>query len=172
MTDVNDSAPAPADDVAPAEATDDTAAKLVPVTEAIRDRQRALAAEQQLDETRSQTESLQGELDQARRTITSLERREQVDRLLADARVADLEVARLLTEMAVEQMDEPDIKLAVDDLRRHKPYLFHASAERSSAMAARGSDRETPARHAAQQAADTGNRRDLLHYLRMRRRTP
>jgi len=170
MTDVNDTAPEPADDVAPAEATDDASEKLVPVTEAIRYRRRAQAAEQQLDETRSQAESLQGELGEARETITALERRQQVDRLLADARVADLEVARLLTEMAVEQMDEPDVQLAIDDLRRHKPYLFHEPADPGSAMGARGSSHDAPARHAAQHAADTGNRRDLLQYLRLRRR--
>ncbi len=113
--------------------------------------------------------------------IASLERRQKIDAQLAEADVSDLEVARLLTEAAVTAMDEPDVARAVTDLRRHKPYLFRSTRPASFAAGGEGegggvmSERYTPAADeaeadAAARAATTGDRRDLLHYLRLRRK--
>ena len=115
--------------------------------------------------------------------IASLERRQKIDAQLAEADVSDLEVARLLTEAAVTAMDEPDIALAVTDLRRHKPYLFRDRRAVPPAVGAASggvsggvmSERYSPASDeaeaaAAARAATTGDRRDLLHYLRLRRK--
>ncbi len=148
-----------------------TADKLVPVGEAIRYRKRAQAAEQQLERLNEELRDVGVKLDEANQTITGLERRQQADALLLDADAIDLEAARLLTEQAVLTMDEPDIKMAVDDLRRHKPYLFrHRHDPDHSAMApAIQSTGHDPAEQAAQNAARTGDRRDLLRYLRLRR---
>ncbi|MEM1027537.1 MAG: hypothetical protein AAGJ38_05595 [Planctomycetota bacterium] len=148
--------------------------KLVPVSEAIRYRKRAQTAEQQLTELREQFEQLQNQLDSSQDTITSLERRQKIDALLTDSDAIDLEAARLLTEISVSQMDEPDVGTAVNDLRRQKPYLFRHRAGRSdSAMAPRLSQTDAlPAAQeaAAERAAATGDRRDLLDYLRLRRK--
>ncbi len=145
--------------------------KLVPVTEAIRYRKRAQAAEQQIGELNGRLEQLQTQLGEAQQTVSHLERRQHIDGLLADADTIDLEAARLLTERTIEQMDEPDVKLAIEDLRRTKPYLFrHHAAESSGAMAAR--DRAAAGagvQQAAERAVSTGDRRDLLDYLRLRR---
>lgn len=148
-----------------------TADKLVPVGEAIRYRKRAQTAEQQLERLNEELRDVGVKLDEANQTISGLERRQQADALLVDAETIDMEAARLLTEQAVLMMDEPDIKLAVDDLRRHKPYLFRRRHDPDlSAMAPTiqptGHD---PAEQAAQNAARTGDRRDLLSYLRLRR---
>jgi len=142
---------------------------VVPVTEAIRYRKRAQAAEQQLEDTSRQLESMQGELEATRTQLSALERRQRIDELLTDADVVDLEAARLLTEVAVGQMDEADLDLAVTDLRRHKPYLFRQRPAGASAMPAHPDDADAPAEAAAQRAAATGNLRDLLAYLRLRR---
>ena len=168
-------------DVSPAEAEDiaietnaseaDASVKLVPVTESIRYRKRAQAAEQELGGLREKLKTMESELTQQRHVIESLERRQKIDAILADADAVDLEVARLLTESAVEAMDEPDVGAAVHELRRTKPYLFRRSdAPGAAAMPARS-------RHAASQrvdqiadqAASSGDRRDLLRYLRLRR---
>lgn len=144
--------------------------KLVPVSEAIRYRKRAQTAEQQLGELRDRFTQLQTQLDSSQDTITSLERRQKIDALLTDSDAIDLEAARLLTEISVSQMDEPDVSTAVSDLRRQKPYLFrHRPRPSDSAMAPRV---ELPAAQdvAAQRAAATGDRRDLLDYLRLRRK--
>lgn len=148
--------------------------KLVPVTEAIRYRKRAQAAEQQLDELNHQLEQLQGELTESRQTVTHLERRQHIDALLADAEAIDIETARLLTEQAVEQMDDPDVRLAVDELVQSKPYLFRQRADESSGAMAARPDHSSQAfpQHVdqtAQRAVSTGDRRDLLDYLRLRR---
>lgn len=144
--------------------------RLVPVTEAIRYRKRAQAAEQQLQEMRGQVKEMTGRLVEAQRAIDGLERRRQIDAFLADEEAMDLEVARLLTEVAVEMMEEPDIKLAVDDLKRQKPYLFRRrQAEAASMPANVRSGSQQTASHMAATAASSGDRRDLLRYLRLRR---
>jgi hypothetical protein len=134
----------------------------VPVAEAARYRQQALAAQQQ-------AQALRRELEASRQTISALERRQRIDALLAESDTIDLEAARLLTEVAVAGMDEPDLKLAVDDLRRQRPYLFGAGRITTSTLAPHEDDPPHAQDHAADQAARTGDRRALLDYLRMRR---
>ncbi|MEX1017518.1 MAG: hypothetical protein WDZ31_12315 [Phycisphaeraceae bacterium] len=145
--------------------------KQVPVSEAIRYRKRAQAAEQQLGDVQSQMQGLQAQLDEAQQTVRHLERRQSIDSLLAESEAIDLDAARLLTERAVLEMDEPDVKAAVADLRRHKPYLFRRrTSEGHGAMAPRVGEDDVPvAEDLAQRAAVSGDRRDLLRYLRLRR---
>jgi len=160
------------DDVLPAESEGgDGAQTLVPVSEAIGYRKRAQAAEQQVGQMREQLEGVQSQLDEAKQTINSLERRQKIDELLAESEAIDVDAARLLTEHAVMQMDEPDLAAAVEDLKRHKPYLFRRRASGgASVMAARVEDRSDGFEQAAEQAVATGNRKDLLRYLRLRRK--
>jgi len=148
----------------------DGSERLVPVSEAIRYRRRAQAAEQGANDLKGEVQDARVELEQARQSIIQLERRQKIDELLIDSEVVDLEVARLLTEVAVEMMDEPDVKMTIDDLKRHKPYLFKTRGSDGSFMAARlreSSHHETE--QAAGRAAISGDRRDLLRYLRLRR---
>jgi predicted RNase H-like nuclease (RuvC/YqgF family) len=145
--------------------------KLVPVTEAIRYRKRAQQAERQVGDMQTRMQSLQSQLDEAQQTIDHLERRQKIDALLAESEPIDTEAVRLLTEQAVQQMDEPDVQAAVEELRQSRPYLFRQQrGSAGSAMAARVTD---PAggesEDAAEQAAISGDRRDLLRYLRLRR---
>lgn len=85
----------------------------------------------------------------------------------------DLEAARLLTEVAVGLMDDADVQTAVDELRRRKPFLFRHPPGRdtgsASAISPKARRTAAPAQDAARDAAATGNRRDLLRYLRTRR---
>ena len=122
--------------------------------------QRLAAAQEELTKLRA-------ELDAARRQVDAAERRQRIDQLLVDADAVDLESARLLTEAAVERMDAPDLALAVDDLRRLKPFLFRRRDEQG-AMSPRPRPTD-PADEAAAHAAASGHRRDLLRYLRLRR---
>jgi len=146
--------------------------KLVPVGEAIRYRKRAQTAEQQLGELHDRLADLQSRFDDSQQTITSLERRQKIDALLTDSDAIDLEAARLLTEISVSQMDEPDVIAAVSDLRRQKPYLFrHRPSLTHSAMSPH-IDAPSTQQAAAERAVATGDRRDLLDYLRLRRKQP
>lgn len=146
--------------------------RLVPVIEAIRYRKRAQAAEQQLESLRSQLEAAQRRYELAEQSISSLERRQRIDAMLAEADAIDIDAARLLTEAAVQAMDEPDVEEAVQDLRRHKPFLFHPdnTSVRGLALAPELEDQDDPLAKAAEQAHHSGDRRDLLRYLRLRRR--
>ncbi len=122
----------------------------------------------------TQLTELRQQLAEAKGTITALERRQHIDAMLAEEETVDMEVARLLTETAVSRMSQPDVKLAIDDLRRHKPYLFRQRPRGGSggAMGARlhGSPLTLTRDEAAQRAATSGDRRDLLSYLRLRRK--
>jgi len=148
---------------------DDPSDKRVPVTEAIRYRKRAQSAEQQLQDAQQQLQDFQSQLEASQQTITALERRQKIDATLSESDAIDLEAARLLTEIAIESMDDPDVKMAVDDLRRHKPYLFRHRATASTMPAHLPDDADHLADRAAVKASTTGNRRDLLDYLRLRR---
>ena len=145
--------------------------RLVPVGEAIRYRKRAQAAEQGLRELKGVMQDTQVELEQAKQAIDEFERRQKIDEQLVKAEVVDHDVARLLTETALGLMDEPDIKVVIDDLRRQKPYLFKNRSVNASHMSARIREGgHHLAGQAAEQAAVSGNRQDLLRYLRLRRK--
>lgn len=146
--------------------------RLVPVTEAIRYRKRAQLAEQQLGSLQSQLDEAQQRVEQAEQTIGSLERTQRINELLSEADAVDVDAARLLTEAAVQSMDEPDLAEAVADLRRHKPFLFHPDSTSADglALAPQIEGFDDPLAQAAEQAQHSGDRRDLLRYLRLRRR--
>ncbi|MGB0766417.1 MAG: hypothetical protein ACPGYV_01765 [Phycisphaeraceae bacterium] len=146
--------------------------RLVPVAEAIRYRKRAQQAEQELEALRGQLDAAQKRCASAEETVTALERRHRIDALLAEADAIDLDAARLLTEAAVQSMDEPDVAEAVEDLRRHKPFLFHPEGAGAGglALAPEIEGLDDPLAQAAERAQHSGDRRDLLRYLRLRRR--
>jgi hypothetical protein len=145
--------------------------RLVRVTEAIPYRRRAQAAEKQLEDLAGKLQEAEAELGHSREEVGRLERQQKIDRLLAESEAIDLEAARLLTEAAVEGMDEPDVEAAVEDLRRHKPYLFRQRGPMRLTMGARSQTApQARAEDAAAEAKTSGSRRDLLRYLRLRRK--
>lgn len=152
------------------EAQPDAGEKRVPVSESIRYRRRAQNAEQQLEALQGEYEQISRQLEQTQRQLEQVERRQRIDQLLIESEAIDLEAARLLTEAAVEQMDQADVDEAVTQLRRRKPYLFRRTSPISGGTLSprlRGVSVELD--EAAADAAASGDRRDLLRYLRLRR---
>lgn len=150
---------------------DDGGAKAV-IGEAKKYRKRAQAAEKIVDELQQQLSSSVSRVAELEQVVSDLERASRVDQLLIEADAVDLESARLLTAMAIEQMDEPDVAEAVAELKRRKPFLFRAVSRSSGVMGARADDVGgvvDAADRAASEAASTGHRSDLLRYLRLRR---
>ncbi len=143
--------------------------KLVPASESIRYRRRAQAAEQEARQLREALDKANASLRDTTDALESVERRQRVDALLIESDVIDLEAARLLTEAAIATMDEADLGEVVDDLRQRKPYLFKRN-ETGRAMSARPRHPGPGTDDAAELAARTGDRADLLEYLRKRRR--
>jgi len=123
-------------------------------------RHRALAAESRLEQA-------EAELTGAREAIDASERRREAERLLLEHGALDLETALMLTEAAVGQMDEPDVATAVEELRRRKSFLF-TRRSRASAMS-EVSEGEDSLAAAASEARESGDRRVLLRYLRLKR---
>jgi hypothetical protein len=147
-----------------------------PFHDARRYRKRAQAAEKSLEDTRAELEKAKKTLAEHEKTIASLERREQIDALLRESDAIDFETARLLTELAVQRMSQPDTAAAVADLRRNKPYLFRAASHcgASGALAPKQGENASVKRdadRAATAAQQSGHRSDLLRYLRLRRRS-
>jgi hypothetical protein len=125
------------------------------------------APETDLQARLTQTEQL---LAQAREALDASERRRQIERHLLDEHALDLDTAALLTEAAVTAMHPADIRAAVADLKRRKPFLFRPHAPRhAGAMGTASPTAADPLHTAAAHARDTGDRRALLSYLRLRR---
>ncbi len=183
MSNYEDNAPAPGThesnagpglDTAP-EASDaaEQGEKLVPVSEAKRYRKRAQAAETILADLQGELEEKKTEVLEQQQVISDLQHRQQIDELLIEANAMDLETARLLTELAIQEMAEPSIEQAVDELQRRKPFLFRRAAPASGALSPREEGNAPLERRlglAAAEACATGHRQDLLRYLRLRRR--
>lgn len=142
--------------------------------EARKYRKRAQAAEQTAAELQQELDATSSRVRELEETITALERRSRIDELLLDSDAMDLESARLLTEMAVAEMEQPDVDAAVAELKRRKPYLFRTGARNgASALAPKHEERATAhseAASAAEAATASGSRTDLLRYLRLRRK--
>lgn len=110
-------------------------------------------------------------LEEANAAVETGELRRQIERELVEADALDLEACCMLTEAAVSQMEEPDVELAVRDLRKRKPFLFHSHS--ASALGAT----MIPAYEIsgdglddmAVKARSSGDRAALLRYLRQRR---
>jgi hypothetical protein len=113
--------------------------------------------------------SLRQTLAQAREALDQAERRHMIELELLKAEALDLETARLLTEVAVAGLPDPDIAGAVADLRRRKPFLFRRRTSPSAMSQAGESD---ALESLARQARESGDTRSLLRYLRARRAAP
>ena len=133
-------------------------------------RDRAQRAERSLAELAGRLAESEASLDQARHAIDAVEQHHQIERALEEAHALDLETATILTAAAIEGMDEPDVAAAVRDLQRRKPFLFRTSVGRPSVMSAADAPREDSVLgEVAETARRTGDRRELLRYLRMKR---
>ena len=131
---------------------------------------RAQRAERSLAELADRLAESESSLEQARHAIDAVEQRRRIERTLEEAHALDLETATILTAAAVEGMDEPDVAIAVRDLQRRKPFLFRTSLSRGSVMSAADAPREDSVLgEVAETARRTGDRRELLRYLRMKR---
>ncbi len=176
-----------------ADADPQAASKLVPVGESIRYRRRAQQAEsrceeleQQLEELQSQMERRSDELaaaesqrDETLSRLTETDNARRVERRLAAAGVTDFETAGLLLSRRVdltEELDDEALDRRVEQLLLDKPFLRSTAAAGAALPPVSASPRAGDAAagqlaHAAERAAQTGNRRDVADYLRLRRST-
>ncbi len=128
-------------------------------------KQRALDAEARIEELAQRIDELEEQLARAREACSANDAEDEIASLLADARAVDDEAVRLLLEHI---MQEEGVGAAegLRMLRRDKPFLF--SRSRAGAMGTRSFDTD-PLEELARCARASGDRRDLMAYLRTRR---
>ena len=147
----------------------------VAVSEEVIWKNRAQEAQEELDAARARITQLESELGNANDAVKQVERRSAIDLELTAAKAVDLETARLLTEAAIDQMDAPDVSVAVRDLCDRKPFLFacksHGVHSKGVSMipGAQGASGVEELESIASRAKVSGDRSELLRYLRVRR---
>lgn len=163
--------------------------RLVPVAESIKYRRRAQQAEGRLHEFEQQLTELRGQLDcrseelavaesqrdEARVQLVATANQRRAERLMTEAGVVDLEAAGLLLskrmDLAAELEDEA-IRGGVEQLLLDKPFLVRPSAPLPPSTASPRSEKPgsfAQLTKAAERAVQTGSRRDVAEYLRLRR---
>ncbi len=151
----------------------------VPVTEAIRYRKRAQAAEQQAQELRRRVEELEQRQAENEERLQDAQTERMLTEALVKAGAADLEAAVILAKHKLQQSggDGKNPASVAEGLRQERPYLFEESAGRgvSGAMRLTAGVRgeayggKGALRQSAARAAASGSRKDMQEYLRMRR---
>lgn len=132
-------------------------------------RQRAAAAEQQTLAMADRLAAVEAAAEDLRRMVGEGERARQIDRELLVAGVADLDTARTLVEAQI--TDGATVLEAVSRVRERKPLLFAPRGRSVRATTVPAGDRANGGTigDIAEAARETGDRRILLRYLRMRR---
>lgn len=142
--------------------------------ELLEDGQEEADAQAEIAELKRTIASLRKELTAANEAVAAVERRSQIEHEVSRANAVDVETACLLTEVAIAGMDEPDVAIAVKELRSKKPFLFagcgsgkKTAGSLMSAMVQRGRSEELDTM--AGDARASGDRGALLRYLQARR---
>ena len=135
-------------------------------------RARAEAAEERVAALGDRLGAVEAAAEDLRRIVSESEHARQVDRELLIAGVVDLEGARLLVEEQVAA--GVSVLEAVERVKERRPLLFAVRARggvgvRATAMPAVEREGSRPVAEVALAAQETGDRRLLLRYLRMRR---
>jgi chromosome segregation ATPase len=181
----------PAQDAQDPPAGEAALGKTVPVNEAIKYRRRAQQAESRLQQVEQRLKDVQAQLEERLAQLATAEAqrdelqhqleesrlRASAERMLQAAGVADVETAMTLLEKRVSFSDEADpqrLQQTVDQLVQEKPFLSAQPAvlpdKTASPRLARPGVTARLAQ-AATRATQSGNRRAVAEYLRLRRQS-
>lgn len=170
--------------------TDSGGARLVPVSESIKYRRRAQKAEGRVEEVEQQLKEMQSQFDahsdeiaraeaqrdEAASRLVATENRLTAERLMATAGLADTETAMLLLSKRVDLTQELDgsaIADAVEQLLVDKPFLRAGGASplpgTTASVKPSAPGGVAALADAAERAIESGDRRDVAEYLRLRR---
>lgn len=130
---------------------------------------------------------LERALNDSNEQLEQANRRYEIDLLLSGAGVVDIETARVMTENLISDMQVDDVAEAIEALRGRKPFLFSGHDQAGTGVAGPGMAglgamgagvmgvgvaARSPAASLdaiADDARTSGDRRELLRYLRARR---
>lgn len=162
-------APGASPEPEPGPADADTHAEDTPASDELDWQERAESAEHRVAELGDRLGAVEAAAEDLRRIVGESERARRVDRELLIAGVIDLDGARALVE---EQMADGATALeAVSRVKERRPLMFAGRARgvRATVMPAPEGGGARPVEDLADAARETGDRRLLLRYLRMRR---
>ena len=150
-------------------------ARFVSVSEAIRYRKRAQGAEKRGEELEAELAEAKGRVEKLTEEVDSIRLEQKLMHKLSAAGVNDIEAAVLLAKNRIEKTTDEGIEEAIEKLKKEKQYLFAKSAAAGAAVRGTAGTKEkvssgqTLLERAAHRAAETGDRKDLQEYLRVRR---
>ena len=155
-------------------------AQLVPVSEAIRYRKRAQAAEKKAEQLAEQLRQNELAQQQAQEKQDRSRQEMELTKELVAAGAMDVEAALLLAQRRMKSSsskNELSNRQVIEALRQERPYLFGGGVGEdfrlwSSPTAGVRSGGNSGGRflsHLAERARSSGDRRDMQEYLRMRR---
>ena len=152
--------------------------QVVPVTEAIRYRKRAQAAEQQVEQLTTQLETLEKEHRAVEGQVELMQRETELAQQLVQAGVKDLEAVLLLAQRRLQDGngEKADLPQVIEQLRTERPYLFDEvenievglTKPTASVRTQNQSGVQTLSRM-AERVRTTGSRKDIQEYMRLRR---
>ena len=153
--------------------------QLVPVSEAIKYRKRAQAAEQQVEQLTRRLDEQQQQQQELKTNLDAMKLETELTQQLAQAGVIDVEAALLLAQKIKDSPENKgkDTKRLIEVLRRERPYFFSSAinemsgtlAAPTAGIQAQGHGSVGILTRAAQQARQSGSRKDMQEYLRLRR---
>ncbi len=153
--------------------------QLVPVSEAIKYRKRAQAAEQQVEQLTRQLEEQQQQQQELKASLGETRAEMELTQQLTKAGAIDVEAALLLAQKKLKTLEgnDNDTSRLVETLRRERPYLFSNAVNEVSVTLAGPTAGVQSQNHsstsmltrAAQQARKSGDRKDMQEYQRLRR---
>jgi hypothetical protein len=166
-----------------------TGDKLAPALEALKQRRQAQQGQERLRLLEQQLEAAQTQLsnqadqiaraeaqrDELQTAMETHRQRTAAERMFLLAGVADTEAAMLLLEKRVklgEELDGPELQQAVERLLLDKPYLLpggNSGGTGKTASRRIGTSLTGQIAKAAARAVQSGHRRDVIDYLRLRR---
>ena len=148
--------------------------KLVPVTESIRYRKRAQGAEKKVEDLTAQLCQREKEALMLSEQLDNLRSEQQLTKKLIAAGTVDVESAVLLVKTRMQEQKDLDVDELIEQLKEDKQFLFKNSSKNVTTMKTSGAKDHTTdvyanLANAARKAADSGSRRDLQEYLKVRR---
>ena len=148
--------------------------KLVPVTESIRYRKRAQNAEKRVEELTTQLGQSEKKALLLSDELDNVRTEHKLTQKLIAAGTVDIESAVLLAKTRMQEQKDLDVDELIEQLKQDKQYLFKNSNKNVTTMKTSGAKDHTTdvyanLANAARKAANTGSRRDLQEYLKVRR---
>jgi len=155
------------------------AEQMVPVSEAIKYRRRAQAAEQKAEQLRQQLQESQHSQEVSQASLQEVRLDNELTQKLVQAGVVDVEAALLLAKnkMAGSAEAQTDVRSLIETLQNERPYLFAGAVEDvrttlagpTAGIQSGNHSKVSTLSRLAQQVQQSGSRKDMQEYLRLRR---